>query len=107
MERELHEEIGIDPRDITGFVCLGLIHDRSIHQPELIFDVTVRQSSDELAGMCDEEHTGVLACGDSAGTIVPFLREARPVAPVAIGALLLHGRSRFGEQWYEDALRAL
>lgn len=112
ISRELKEELALSEADIKEIVCLGLIAERRIRQPELIFETTVPLTQAEIAnrirpGHPDEEHTGIVACRDEPGAIVPFLRATEPIAPVAVGALCQHGRRRFGQPWYEAALSEL
>lgn len=104
--RELREELGIDGAEIVEQVCLGMIRDARIRQPEMIFDVAVRLTRDELAGRIaagDEEHTRIESCRDEPGAIVAFIAGIDRIAPVAVGALLMHGRRQWGEAWLADA----
>ncbi len=110
--RELHEEAGVQDSDVTEIVCVGLARDREIRQPELIFDVHVRQSREEMANRLrhddpEQEHTEIVMCRDAQDAIVPFIRTVGLMSPVSVGALFLHGRQRFGADWYEQAARDL
>lgn len=110
--RELHEEAGVRDADVTETTCLGMARDRQIRQPELVFDVRIRQSREEMADRLrhddpEQEHAEIVACQDIPEAIVPFVRRMAPVSPVAIGALFLHGRRRFGDGWYEKASQDL
>lgn len=112
IRRELCEELRIAPQDVTELVCLGMIRDRTIRQPELVFDATVRQTREELANRIDptsheEEHAEILACRDDPEAVIRFIGQTAPIAPVAVGSMLLHGRNRYGEQWYEAAPKLL
>jgi hypothetical protein len=110
--RELEEELSLAGEDIERAICVGLIRDAIVRQPELIFDVHVRPSREQLekrleASPSAQEHDAIVAVRDEPETAVPFILAHRPIAPVAVGALLLHGRRRFGEAWYEAAMVAL
>jgi 8-oxo-dGTP pyrophosphatase MutT (NUDIX family) len=110
--RELDEEAGVRPADVTELVCLGLIHDRVIRQPELVFDTRIRQDRAEMAGRLrhddpGQEHAEIVLCRDEPEAIVPFIRQMTPMSPVAVGALFLHGSRQFGQAWYERASRDL
>jgi len=112
IQRELHEELALAPADIQEILCLGFIRDPAIQQPELIFDASLRLTSDQAAGRLNgddphQEHAAVLACRDTPDAILPFIRANPPITPVAIGALCLHGRRRFGEPWYERTIGSL
>lgn len=110
--RELREELALTPEEIGEVVCLGMVRDPTIRQPELIFDAHLRLTWDEVAARLDpndphQEHTRLLALPDEPNAILPFIRANGPVTPVAVGLLCFHGRVRFGEAWYAEALRAL
>src|SRR5262245_61326511 len=48
--RELTEELGLRPEETTGLVCVGLIRDKEIHQPELLFEARLELTVDEVRG---------------------------------------------------------
>ncbi len=110
--RELFEELGVADEQVAESICLGLIRDPEIRQPELIFDTRVHNERWELLDRlrpddAHEEHTEILTCRDEPDAILPFIRAATPMAPVAIGALCLHARLQFGEDWYRQTLESL
>jgi len=112
LQRELNEELGIKQEDIKEIVCLGLIRDRQILQPEIIFDAHLNLSRDDLGGRIniedpDEEHDAMVECRDDPKAIVPFIRTTRMMAPIAVGAICLHGQRCFGHQWYAHALNEI
>ncbi|MHC4066573.1 MAG: hypothetical protein ACYSUQ_07955 [Planctomycetota bacterium] len=107
MRRELSEELGLGQHEVKELVCTGLIRDRTIHQPELVFEALLTLTRDELLARFDpdeegQEHTALESCLDEPEAIVPFLANAGQVAPVAVGGLLLHGRHNWGLDWYES-----
>lgn len=112
VRRELREELRLDEEHLADTVCVGLIHDHEIWQPELLFETRVPLSRDDMLGRLDradphQEHTAIEYVRDEPEALVPFLRSAAPVAPVAIGAICLHGRHRWGREWFEGARAAL
>ncbi len=112
VRRELHEELRLDDAHIADTICVGLIHDHEIWQPELLFETRVRLSRDGVLGRLDladaqQEHTAIEYVRDEPDALVPFIRSAMPVAPVAVAAICLHGRRRWGREWFEHALEAL
>ncbi len=112
VRRELREELGLQEADIEAMECVGLIRDFDIWQPELLMEVRVRLSAEELAARAvgadaEREHVGLESCADEPGRIVDFIHAAAPIAPVAVGALMLHGKLKWGEEWYEGAKRDL
>jgi len=114
--RETCEELQIEKTEISEMVITGLVRDRRLDQPELLFDATVTLPRSELERRferaCgkrpqDSEHVAIEFVEDREDAIVGFLRDSAPVAPITQGAALLHGRHRFGKQWYEQALAEL
>lgn len=97
--RELREELALERSDIREIVCAGLIRDREIHQPEMLFEARVALTADELTDRWQtaesrDEHEAIVRLRDEAGAIAPFLATCGPIAPVAVGALMLYGRGR-------------
>jgi hypothetical protein len=110
--RELGEELDLHDALIRGIVCAGMIRDHVIRQPELLFEaelsLTRRQLAERLVFSAGgDEHIGVEACGVHPEAIVPFIRDAAPVAPVAVAALLLFGCHRWGPEWLNSAATEL
>ena len=106
--RELSEELAIPAEEITEMVIVGLVRDREIHQPELVFDVTVTLARAALAGRfasahLEPEHVAVECVHDDPEAILPFLQRTPRVTPVAQAALLLHGLQSWGAAWFEQA----
>jgi len=112
IRRELEEELGLVPGDFCGLVCGGVIRDRRIRQPEMLFEARISRTRAEIEARIDparpdEEHDGVVACRDAPDAVLPFLRAVPRIAPIAVGAACLHGRRHFGEEWYARTLDAL
>ena len=60
--RELEEELGLAPSDVTDLNCIGLIEDAHIRQPELIFAARSRHSRAEVEATLDTgEHHACVA----------------------------------------------
>ncbi len=109
IQRELNEELGITPAEITQMSCLGLLRDPSVHQPELIFDAWVELPRAEIEARMapdgpEQEHAELLACREEPRAMTEFARHTRLLAPIALGALLLHGLQLFGRDWYNRTL---
>jgi len=106
--RELAEELGIAPGELFNLRCVGLIRDGQIHQPEMLFEAELGLSSRELdkrwqSAEARDEHDELVCVPDQPETIVPFIQRCGLIAPVAIGGLLIHGRLRWGEEWFARA----
>jgi hypothetical protein len=105
--REAQEELGVKPHEVSDVVLIGLVRDRALHQPELIFDLSIRFTRDEVravfdANAPDAEHTAVEFVHGDPETVLAFLDPARQLTPVAEAAVLLHGRHHWGADWYEQ-----
>jgi len=112
VHRELAEEMRLDAEHIDGTICVGLVHERKIWQPELLFETRVRLTRDELVCRLDpgdvhQEHVSIECVPDEPDALVPFVRRSAPVAPVAIAAMCLHGRLRWGLDWFNAAMAVL
>ncbi len=109
VHRELAEELRVGAEEIECTSCVGLIHDHEIWQPELLFEIRLRVECSALLGRLDlddphQEHVSLEPVRDEPDALVPFIRRAAPVAPIGVGAICLHGRHRWGEEWYARAL---
>ena len=107
MARELSEELGMGQEDLAAMTIIGLVRDKSILQPELLFDVEVNLSRKDLTARftparSDGEHTAIEFLYDDPEGYMPFLKATNLVTPVAQALLLLHGRLRWGAEWYEQ-----
>lgn len=61
-QRELKEELLIEKEEIYEMTLSGMVADRSIRQPELIFHALCNLTRDEILGRIDAtEHTGAVA----------------------------------------------
>jgi 8-oxo-dGTP pyrophosphatase MutT (NUDIX family) len=111
MLRELTEELGLAREELTRLSCTGLLHDSRIWQPELVFDAELTLSRDEVEARLAEqdrdsaEHSHAEGCRDEPEGLREWLDSARPVTPVAVGAVLLHGRRVWGSEWFARQLK--
>ena len=97
MARELREELRLTEGELVEQVCLGMIRDPQLRQPELIFDSRIAATRAELESRIpadDEEHARVEATRDDPAAIAEFL-QTPDLVPVAIGSLMLHTWSRW------------
>jgi len=107
--KELAEELDLSAGAVRNVVCLGLVRDKHLVQPELIFQTQVDLDSQSLrqmaAGAQDaQEHTELLFLRNHGPAVVSFLRQhATEVTPVATATLLLHGLHCWGPGWFASA----
>ena len=106
--RELVEELCLPPEELHDLVCVGLIRDKEIHQPEMLFEAGLDLTTEELLARWEsaeskDEHDEIVTLPNRPDAIIPFTKSCGPIAPVAIGALFLHGWLQWGKDWYEKA----
>ncbi|MHC5111632.1 MAG: NUDIX hydrolase [Planctomycetota bacterium] len=112
MRRELQEELALNDAEILELAVVGLVRDRSMWQPELVFDASIQLTREALArrfhpDLSDGEHSEIVFVEDSDDPIVRFLASARNMAPVAQATLLLHGRNYWSHDWFDRSSVAL
>jgi 8-oxo-dGTP pyrophosphatase MutT (NUDIX family) len=105
VRRELNEELSLDAADVAEIRCTGIVEDASLRQPEFIFAAESIRTRAEIEARLDRlEHQSVFAISTTAAGIENALREEARFTPVAIASLLLWGRLRFDEAWFEKRL---
>lgn len=107
MIEELQEELGVRPDQVGEMVCLGLVRDKHIVQPELIFDMPVAGSADEIRARIHAtmntggEHTELVVVRNHPASVVTFIESHyAQLTPVALASLLLHGLHNWGSGWF-------
>jgi hypothetical protein len=109
MQAELEEELCIPAKKITDLTCLGLVRDKHIVQPELIFDASVDEDVSEIRqGMARAsdrgEHAELIHVRNHPSSVINFVENnAQQLTPVALAALLLHGLRNWGTGWFASA----
>lgn len=108
LTRELKEELDLNLDELVGLACVGLIRDNEIHQPEMLFEARLTLEAAALrkrwiGAECRDEHDDLVTIRDAPEAIVPFIKSAGLIAPVAIGALFLHGDQSWGREWSQRA----
>ncbi|MEK6674087.1 MAG: NUDIX hydrolase [Planctomycetota bacterium] len=105
--RELNEETKLTAGALSNLIAIGLVRDRSILQPELLFEATTHLDHAGFSALfpktVDAEHTDVVFVHDEPESIFHFLASTPMVTPTAQAALLLHGRQTWGESWYDQS----
>ncbi|MEA2708004.1 MAG: hypothetical protein QOF78_605 [Phycisphaerales bacterium] len=105
ISRELHEELSLGVADVPRLTCVGLVEDRSLRQPELIFSAAAVQSRAQLESMLDRtEHHSVYALRATREEIDRALRDDA-LTPVAQASLALWARAQFGTDWFNARAR--
>jgi len=101
VRRELREELGFGPGDVSEIVCTGVIEDTLLRHPELVFAAQSTRTREQIQSQVkDEEHHASWSTPATAESIAAALRSEQEFTPVARGAMLLWGRLAFGEEWF-------
>ena len=101
MIRELEEELNLPPGEVVDVVCTGLVSDRSLRQPELIFSTTTSRTRRQIeAGVDPDEHNSAVAIPADERHVERAIADPL-ITPVGVAALVLWGRGAFGEAWLE------
>lgn len=97
--RELWEELSLPAGAIEQILCLGLVEDISLRQPELIFSVKSNRSRLEIEKHLDAaEHSDIVAIAADTPSIDALLKDGL-LTPVCITSLLLWGWQHWGDDW--------
>jgi hypothetical protein len=105
VRRELREELSLEEREVTEVRCTGLVRDPALRQTEMVFHARAALTRDQIvAQLGREEHRGVYSVGATQDGVDAALAEPL-LTPVAVAALLLWGRSRFGREWFAARTR--
>ena len=89
IRRELREELDLTPTDVQAIHCVGLVEDRRLRQPELIFIATTTRTSRELEAQLDRtEHLAVYAVKADRTHVSEAMRDPL-LTPVAVASLSL------------------
>ncbi len=107
IKREVCEELGLRPAQLSGVRHVGFVRDLALQQPEMLFDVTITLARAELESLFSPEqghgeHVAIEFLADEPDAAQGFLERIAPIAPVAEAALLLHGRHAWGTDWFEQ-----
>jgi 8-oxo-dGTP pyrophosphatase MutT (NUDIX family) len=101
VRRELREELSLAEADVIDIRCAGLVEDRTLRQPELIFLARCRLTRETVEAKLDPvEHRGTWSVPAARDAIQAALSEPE-LTPVAVASLVLWGRARFGTEWFE------
>jgi len=104
--RELTEETNLPAACVQESLCLGLVRDKHIVQPELIFDLFIDAEAQavrrEAARAADaSEHACLVPVRDHPVAVVNFIEQYfAEMTPLALASLLLHGLRHWGGGWF-------
>ncbi len=106
---EVHEETNVSSDMVGECVCVGLVRDKHIVQPELIFDTkvtadleTIRELSKDASDI--HEHTEMVPVLNHPAAVVTFIEKRfNELTGIALAVLLLHGLRSWGSGWFASA----
>jgi 8-oxo-dGTP pyrophosphatase MutT (NUDIX family) len=103
--RELSEEAGVNESDLISIRCIGIAEDQRIRQPELVLRADVRSSRARIAAdVARDEHHDIHAIVADRASVAAAVNDPL-LTPVGAGALLLWGRSQWGEDWLAQTVK--
>jgi len=102
--RELREELNLEPASLESIVCVGLVEDAMLLQPELIFVARAGLPAERIARQVDPvEHSRIWSIPADAASIDHALNASRgEFTPVALATLLFVGRMLGGSPRFES-----
>lgn len=107
--QEMQTETSVAPDMIESIVCMGLVRDKRIVQPELVFDAKLNVDAATLRKMAASasdahEHDNLMLLMDYPSSVITFMEKHDEVlTPVAMATLLLHGLRHWGSGWFASA----
>jgi 8-oxo-dGTP pyrophosphatase MutT (NUDIX family) len=102
VRRELAEELSLAAQQVPELACAGLVEDRALRQPELIFLARTTLARPDIESKLDRaEHRGTFAIEATPDAVERAITDPS-LTPVAVASLLLWGRgkARFGDAWF-------
>jgi 8-oxo-dGTP pyrophosphatase MutT (NUDIX family) len=110
MRREIREETGIQSTDIRDQYCLGIVYDVATPHPEMCFltrlDISLKEVQTRKPE--DDEIVQLQILQVNAASLREFiLTHHGNISATGEPNLLLYGKWKFGEQWYEDVMKGI
>jgi hypothetical protein len=103
--RELSEEVHIQQTDLQDIRAIGLVEDRHLRQPELVYLATVNKTANTIAQLIDpDEHSASWMITDQPTSLTNTLATGNAITPVLAATLLAYGRWQHGESWLQRHL---
>jgi 8-oxo-dGTP pyrophosphatase MutT (NUDIX family) len=107
VRRELNEELALSAEETGEAKCLGMAEDRGLAHPELICYARVEKTLPELRQRMDQvEHDAMVAIEVRPEVFERELSSAKLYTPIALATILLCGRERFGNDWFDATFTA-
>jgi hypothetical protein len=100
MRHELQEEFHLSADDVSGMVCLGLIRHADTRKPELIFEITVRCTREEVRKLYEgavdrDEHCELLFVPSAGDALRDCLeKQYQDFTVPGLAATLFYGMAR-------------
>ena len=108
--REIREETGIQFKDISEQYCLGVVYDLTTPHAEMCFLTRLKIPLEEVYRRVPEgkEIQQLLSLYITKGSLMHFvLANHGNISATGEPNLLMYGAERFGEEWFEEAMRRL
>jgi 8-oxo-dGTP pyrophosphatase MutT (NUDIX family) len=102
--RELHEEAGLAESDISDLRCVGMVSDHYLRQPEMILRAQTQLTRQQIESQIGREEHHDLVAFEAADPPIQAALANPALTPVALGGLILWGRSEWGDAWMQNAI---
>jgi hypothetical protein len=102
VSRELAEEAGIGPHELSDLTALGVIVNRAADQPVMVFAARTSLSSDTIRQRDTDDEVRIRFAPHTENALSDLLPlYASYPSPTGMGSLMLFGDSEFGHRWSE------
>lgn len=106
--REIREETGLRPKEINELVCRGITYNIGSSTVGVIFFAKTRLSPAIIASKIHDDENQIVFISLKEKSLEKFILEtALAAVEDALAAILLLGKDRYGEKWYEKMLKSL
>jgi 8-oxo-dGTP pyrophosphatase MutT (NUDIX family) len=96
IEREMAEELGILPSEITEMRCLGLARDGATHKPEVLLHVRIDRTARQIAEETSAEHTALHIIDADPASLSGWMTDHwTEIAPIGLACLTAYLACRF------------
>jgi 8-oxo-dGTP pyrophosphatase MutT (NUDIX family) len=107
IQREITEELNLPAENLGEIICVGLVEDASLYQPELIFHQKTTLAREKIEKLLDASEHSKLIAVETEPDLLKAAAEDAQLTPVAAAGLLLCGRRRFGAWWFDRTSKSI
>lgn len=106
--RELQEEAGVSAEEVENLFCRGIVNNPIKDHGDMVFQGTTSVPVEELMKRTHDDENEVLFIPTDQQKIQQWLlAPAHANTTIGLSAILLFGKDRFGDQWFNEMNAAL